>query len=84
MPVISRFYGLIIKMFFMGKEHNPPHIHIVYGEHTAILDIQLLKIIEGDLPARANNMALEWANLHQAELLEIWNSQNFKQIAPLE
>ena len=84
MPVLSRFYGLIIKMFFMGKEHNPPHIHIAYGEYMAVIDIQKVQIIEGDLPKRAADMAIEWTKLHQVELLEIWNSQNFKQIAPLE
>ena len=84
MPILARFYGIIIKMFFLGKEHNPPHIHVAYGEFNAIVDIVTIEIIEGDLPKRAADMAIEWTKIHQNELLEIWDSQNFKQLAPLE
>lgn len=51
MPVISRFYGIIIKMYFQQKEHNPPHFHAIYGEYVGVIDINKLKMIEGDLPA---------------------------------
>ena len=44
MPVITRFYGLTIKMYLLGKEHNPPHIHILYGEYNAVIDLQALKL----------------------------------------
>jgi len=84
MPVIARFYGLIIKMFFIGSEHNPPHIHISYGEHNAILNVNTLKIIEGDLPARAEKMVVEWAGEHQAELIKMWENQQFKELEPLK
>ncbi len=60
MPVIARFYGLIIKMFLLGSEHNPPHIYVVYGEYSALFDIQILQMLEGDLPARAEAMVKEW------------------------
>ena len=50
MPVISRFYGLVIKMYFMQSEHNPPHIHALYGEYMGMMDIQTRKMIAGDLP----------------------------------
>lgn len=40
MPVIARFYDIIIKMFFKNREHNPPHIHAIYGEYTSLIDIQ--------------------------------------------
>ena len=42
MPVISRFYGLVIKMYFQQAEHNPPHFHVVYGEHVGVIDIKTL------------------------------------------
>ena len=47
MPVISRFYGIIIRMYFLQSEHNPPHIHAIYGEDVAALEIQTGNIIEG-------------------------------------
>ncbi len=40
MPVISRFYGMVIKMYFLAAEHNPPHIHVVYGEYLGVIDIR--------------------------------------------
>lgn len=84
MPVIARFYGLIIKMYFRQSEHNPPHIHVLYGEYLGIIDIQTLEMLEGDLPNKALNLTLEWVALHKEELLKIWNTQEFKQLPPLE
>lgn len=55
MPVISRFYGMTIKMYLLGKEHNPPHIHALYGDYNGVIDIQTLDMIEGDLPRKALN-----------------------------
>lgn len=83
MPVISRFYGLTIKMYLLGKEHNPPHFHVLYGEYNAVIDIQTLSMIEGDLPGKGLAMVKEWASAHQAELLDIWNTQNFRTLPPL-
>jgi len=82
MPVISRFYGIIIKMFFL--DHNPPHFHAIYGEYNALININTLEIIEGDLPKKAQSLVLEWAKMYQRDLIEIWNSQDFKKLPPLE
>jgi len=84
MPVIARFYGIIIKIYFRQREHNPPHIHAIYGEYMGVFDIQTLEVIEGDLPAKAVALVREWMEPHKAELMEIWNTQNFKQLPPLE
>ncbi len=84
MPVIARFYGMVIKMYFQQKEHNPPHFHVVYGEYMGVIDIQTLNMIEGDLPQNAVSLVKEWAQQHQDELLNIWNTQNFIQLPPLE
>ena len=84
MPEITRFYGMIVKMFFIGKEHNPPHVHVIYGEYVGSIDIQTAKMIEGDLPAKALNLAAEWVTKHKDELLEIWETQKFKKLPPLE
>lgn len=83
MPVISRFYGVIIKMYFRQKEHDPPHIHALYGEYIGVIDIKTGEMIEGDLPKRALNMVQEWSAHHKEALLEIWNTQEFIQLPPL-
>ena len=84
MPVIARFYGLIIKMFFQRKERNPPHFHAVYGEYVGAIDIRTLEMLEGDLPQKALALVREWAAQHQTELLKIWETQEFAQLPPLE
>lgn len=84
MPVITRFYGMVIKMYFLGSEHNPPHIHAVYGEYLGVIDIQTLEMLEGDLPRKGLSMVQEWAGRYQAELLEMWKTQNFRTLPPLE
>ncbi len=71
MPEISRFYGIVIRIFF--GDHLPPHFHAVYGEHSAKIDITTLAVFDGRLPARALALVMEWAALHQAELLEAFN-----------
>ncbi len=84
MPVIARFYGMIVKMFFLGKEHNPPHVHIIYQEYVGIIEIKSGIMLEGDLPGKALKLAQEWVALHKDELLDIWNTQNFRLLPPLE
>lgn len=66
------------------KEHNPPHIHILYGEYNAVIDLQTLTLMEGDLPGKGLAMAMEWTTLHRDELLEMWSSQNFRHLPPLQ
>ena len=68
MPTISTFYGIIIRMFF--NDHAPPHFHVQYAEYKATVDIQLLLITSGELPRRAQGLVLDWAEIHQQELLE--------------
>lgn len=84
MPVLSRFYGIIIRMYFQQSEHNPPHIHAIYGEHVAAIDFQTNEVLEGELPPKALAMVLEWIEINRQELKYIWETQDFKAIAPLE
>jgi hypothetical protein len=84
MPVIARFYGVIIKMYFQQSEHSPPHIHAVYGEYMGAVDIRTLDMLEGDLPSKALTLVQEWTKLHQTELLAMWDSQKFNLLPPLE
>ena len=53
MPVISRFYGIIIRMYFQQSEHNPSHIHAIYGENMAAININSGEVLEGELPPKA-------------------------------
>ena len=75
---------MVIKMYFQQAEHNPPHFHVVYGEYIGAFDIQTLKMIEGDLPAKAQALVREWATDHKEALLKIWNTQEFVKLPPLE
>lgn len=84
MPVISRFYGIIIRMYFLQKEHNPPHIHAIYNEDVAAIDFMTGEVIEGYLPNKAIALVNEQIAMHKDTLMEIWNTQEFKQIPPLE
>ncbi|MBR2684873.1 MAG: DUF4160 domain-containing protein [Erysipelotrichaceae bacterium] len=84
MPVVSRFYGIIIRMYFQQAEHNPPHIHALYGEDVAAIVIQNGEVLEGYLPPKALAMVQEWTILHQDDLLCMWETQEFKVLAPLK
>lgn len=70
MPEISRFYGIIIKMYF--QDHNPPHFHAEYQGQIAEININTFETIIGSLPARARNLVIEWASEHKEELLINW------------
>ena len=70
MPEISMFFGIVIRMFF--NEHNPPHFHAFYGGDGALIDINTLSVFAGHLPPRALGLVIEWATLHQRELLDDW------------
>ncbi len=86
MPEISRFFGIIIKMYF--DEHPPPHFHAEYGEQEALIDINTLAIISGQLSPRALGLVMEWAALHRDELRQVWerarNKESLGKIAPLK
>jgi Domain of unknown function (DUF4160) len=62
-PEISRFYGIVIKMFF--DDHLPPHFHAEYGDLELIVNINTLAIVQGKFPPRALGLVMEWAALHQ-------------------
>lgn len=79
MPILSRFYGITIRMYFQQSEHNPPHIHALYGD-----DIAAIEILEGNLPPKALAMVREWTELHKNALLQIWKTQEFIKLPPLE
>jgi hypothetical protein len=85
MPTISRFYGVVIRMFH--NEHAPPHFHAEYAGAVAAISIEELEVIAGVLPRRALVLVLDWAALHQQELMENWklclSKEQPKKIMPL-
>ena len=84
MPEICRFYGIVIKMFFKPKEHEPSHIHALYGDYVGLFDLQSLTMIEGDLPDKARHLVIEWLSVYSAELQNMWDSQIIEKLPPLE
>jgi len=85
MPEVSRFFGIVIRMYF--DEHNP-HFRAFYAGNEAQVGINPIVILEGKLPNRAASMVLEWAALHQQDLMHNWhrlrNDQPTERIDPLE
>ena len=82
-PEISRFYGIVIKMFFKPKEHEPSHIHALYGEYMGEFNSRTLEMIEGDLPKKAQELVTEWLKLHQTALQTMWDEQKIGKLPPL-
>ena len=78
--------GIIIRMFY--NDHAPPHFHAIYGEYELLVSISPIAILEGKAPNRVRSMGLEWAALHQAELLENWEhcrrAEPLSVVEPLE
>lgn len=84
MPVIARFYGILIKMYFSQSEHGIPHFHAMYGEYNGVFAIETLEMMVGDLPKRSQRFIREWASQYQNDLLQMWQSNEFKKLPGLE
>jgi len=83
LPVISRFYGIVIKMYFKPDEHEPSHIHAIYGEYIGQFNIKTFEMIRGDLPNKARKLVTEWMKKYQTELNHMWETQNVTSLPPL-
>jgi hypothetical protein len=86
MPEISRFFGIVIRMYF--NDHTPAHFHASYGKDEALIEIETLGVYRGALPRRALALVLEWALLHRRELRRDWELARTgrapEPVAPLE
>ncbi len=86
MPELSRFFGLIIRMYY--SDHEPAHFHALYGEYEALLEIETLSVLRGELPRRALALVLEWAVLYREELRQDWKlarqGEMLRAIEPLD
>ena len=81
MPIICMFRGIKISINY--SDHNPPHIHVEYGDNKALIDIINIEVLNGELPNKQLKMVLGWTALHQEELLENWELVQ-KQLTPYE
>lgn len=87
MPELSRFEGIIIKMFFNDTiQHNKPHIHAYYNEYSASISIDG-ELLSGSMPNRQLKMVIGWLALHEEEAYKAWNKavrgEHFDKIKPL-
>ena len=83
MPIISKFYGMVVKMYYLASEHNPPHIHVIYGDFIGVINLLTLEMMQGDLPSKALSIVKDWVLVHKEELIEMWNTQEFKSLSPI-
>jgi hypothetical protein len=74
MPELSRFFGIIIRMYMeVGQAHHLPHFHAYYQDDVAVFALDPIEIIAGELPRRQRRLVEAWAEIHQVELLDAWN-----------
>ncbi len=85
MPTISRFFGIVIAMYF--DDHGPPHFHARHADGSAKVRIDTLEVIESTLARRQVRFVLAWAELHQDELFENWRrarvGETLQEVEPL-
>jgi hypothetical protein len=72
MPEISRFFGIVVQMYY--SDHDSPHLHVRYSGQKALIAIETLALLRGQLPPRALGLVTEWAALHRADLMDDWPS----------
>lgn len=84
MPVISRFHGIVIKMYFRQSEHNPPHIHAIYGEYIGAFSLLTTEMLEGDIPSKEQGLVRKFIEQNREVLLHIWETQEFEVLSLIE
>jgi len=85
-PELSRFFGIIIRMFAeAGSPHHTPHFHAYCQDEIGIFSIDPVELIAGSLPRKQRRLVEAWAELHQAELATDWQRlQEGRRPAPIE
>lgn len=80
MPVVARIGSIVIRMYFLQSEHNPPHVHALYGGFAAAIDIRSLDVLDGELPPKELALVCDWVTTHRTELLSMWETQDFRRL----
>ena len=83
MPEVTRFYGIVIYIYF-AREHNPPHFHAAYNGKEGAFSIETLEMLYGNLPNKAQTLVKEWASMHQKELMTMWDTKIRQKLQPLD
>jgi uncharacterized protein DUF4160 len=74
MPELSRFFGIVIRMFAeVGGQHHRPHFHAYYQEHAAVFTIDTIECLGGELPQAQRRLVEAWVEIHRAELQKDWD-----------
>jgi hypothetical protein len=81
MAELARFYGIVV--WLIGGGHNPPHVHASYSGTEGFFDIRTGEQVKGDMRGRSLQLIAEWIEIHREELLQMWESQEFKKLDPL-
>jgi len=89
MPELSRFFGVIVRMYMeVGEPHHTPHFHAYYQDDAAVFSISPVELIAGSLPRKQRRLVEAWTELHPAELLQDWerlqSGQSPRPIVPLD
>ena len=83
MPVISRFQGIVIKMYLRQKEHNPPQVHATYGEYLGLFSLYDGDMFEGDISFKEQRMVKDFILHYKDRLLEMWEEQSYGLLPPI-
>lgn len=83
MPVISRFHGIVIKMYLRQKEHNPPHLHAIYGDYIGMFSLNDGEMFEGDIPMKTQKHVKDFIDYYRDDLIEMWETQHFSILPPI-
>ena len=73
MPTLSMFFGIIVRMYYAPKEHNPAHIHVYYQDYKAVINISTCDVMEGGLPPKQIRLVFAWIEIHKEELIADWD-----------
>lgn len=84
MPIIAKFYGIVLKMYFKQREHNPPHLHATYGECDGVFRLSDGEMIEGNLSLKEREMVTRFIKYYTLKLVVMWESQNYEMLPPIE
>lgn len=83
MPIIAIFCGIIVRMYFLQSEHNPPHVHAIYQDRAAAIAIGDLRVLDGGLPPDKLHEVRRWIARYQCELSQMWHTQQFMRLPSL-
>lgn len=80
MPIIATFLGIIVRVYH--DDHNPPHVHVQYGEYEAIVEINSGRLLSGRLPVRVKRLLNEWLRVRREDIMKAWESARQNRVPP--